>query len=120
MADQFATIDDYIASFPEDVQVVLEEVRQTITSVVPESEETISYQMPTITLNGKHLVYFAAWTRHIALYAIPTLPDDLECEVAPYRTAKDTVRFALAKPIPHGLIERIVGSLVTRRAGSPA
>ena len=108
------------SSAAQDVQVILEEVRQTIRSVVPEAEEAISYQMPTITLNGKYLVYFAAWTRHIALYAIPTLSDDLEREVAPYRTAKDTVKFPLTKAIPYGLIERIVSFLVARRAGSPA
>lgn len=119
MAEQFATIDDYIASFPDDVRVILEKVRRSIRSVVPEAEETMSYQMPTVTVNGKYLVYFAAWKHHIALYAVPTAPEDLERRLAPYREAKDTVKFPLTKPIPYDLIERIVALLVARRTGSP-
>jgi hypothetical protein len=62
MADKFATVDDYISSFPQDVQIVLEEVRRTIHSAVPGAAETISYQIPTITLDGKYLVYAPVFT----------------------------------------------------------
>ena len=69
MAAQFADVDEYIRTFPEDVQIILEKVRQTIRNAVPMAEETISYQMPTISLSGRSLVYFAAWKHHIGLYA---------------------------------------------------
>jgi uncharacterized protein YdhG (YjbR/CyaY superfamily) len=118
VADQFATIDDYISSFPEDVQIILEDVRRTIRNAAPAAHETISYQMPTITLNGKSLVYFAAWKHHIALYPIPAADDAFNQELAPYRAAKGTVRFPLRKPIPYDLIERLVALLVKQRLDS--
>lgn len=115
MADQFATIDGYIGSFPEDVQILLEEVRRTIRNAVPAADETISYQIPTITLNGRHLVHFAAWKHHIGLYPVPTADEAFEQELAPYRAARSTVRFPLRKPMPYDLIERLVALLVTQR-----
>lgn len=115
MAAKFATIDDYISSFPDDLQVILEQIRRTIRDAVPAAGETISYQMPTITLDGTSLVYFAGWKHHIGLYPIPRADDALEQELAPYRATKDTLRLPLSKPIPYDLIERLVAFLVTRR-----
>jgi uncharacterized protein YdhG (YjbR/CyaY superfamily) len=108
MAEKFATVDDYIDSFPLDVQSVLRELRATIENVVPEAEETISYQMPTVMLDGRYLVYFAAWKHHVGLYPIPPADQILERELAPYRASKGTVRFPLGEPIPYGLVERMV------------
>jgi len=110
------TVDDYIGSFPQDVSARLEEVRRTIRAVAPTTAETMSYQMPTVMLDGRYLVYFAAWKNHIALYPIPTMSAALEDEVAPYRGAKNTVRFPLREPIPYDLIGRVVSEVVTRRA----
>jgi uncharacterized protein YdhG (YjbR/CyaY superfamily) len=107
VAERFATIDQYIGSFPEDVQVILEEVRRRIRDVVPEAGETISYRIPTMTLNGRHLVYFAAWKNHISVYPVPAVDESFEQELAPYRAGRGTVRFPLDKPIPYGLIERL-------------
>ena len=64
-------IDEYIAAFPEDVQVMLAELRATIQAAAPAAEEKISYQMPTFALNG-NLVHFAAFKNHIGLYPAPT------------------------------------------------
>jgi uncharacterized protein YdhG (YjbR/CyaY superfamily) len=118
MAAKFASIDDYISSFPEDVQIILEEIRRTVRNAVPTAGETISYQMPTITLNGTSLVHFAAWKHHIGLYPIPTADEALERELAPYRATKDTVRLPLQQPIPYDLVERLVALLVTQRVDS--
>ncbi|MBA3279607.1 MAG: DUF1801 domain-containing protein [Geodermatophilaceae bacterium] len=120
MAAKFATIDDYIASYPDDVQEILEKVRRTIRSAVPEPGETISYAMPTITLDGRPLVYFAAWKHHIGLYPIPRADAATERDLAPYRSTKDTVKLPLDKPIPYDLVKRLAALLVTRREeGSP-
>jgi len=119
VAEQFATIDQYIGSFPEDVQVILQEVRRRIRNVVPEAGETISYQIPTITLSGRYLVYFAGWKHHISVYPVPALDDSFEQELAPYRVGRGTVRFPLNKPIPYGLIERLVALLVQQRNDHP-
>ena len=117
VAEQFATIDQYISSFPEDVQIILEAVRRAIRNVVPAAGETISYRIPTMTLNGRHLVYFAAWKRHISLYPVPAADEAFEQELAPYMAAKGTVRFPLHEPIPYDLIERLVALLVQQRGG---
>ncbi|HEX8821759.1 MAG TPA: DUF1801 domain-containing protein [Archangium sp.] len=112
---RYATIDDYIASFPEDVQAILGKVRQSIRNVLPAADEKIKYGMPALMIDGRHAVYFAAWKRHIGLYPIYRSDDPIEEELAPYRDAKDTVKFPLDKPIPYDLIERIVAVLVKRR-----
>ncbi len=109
------TIDHYIAAQPAEARRPLEEVRAVVRRIVPEAEEKISYQMPTMTLDGRRLVYFAAWKHHLAVYAIPPLGGDLEEEIAPYRAAKDTLRFPLDQPLPIPLIERLVTELTRRR-----
>jgi uncharacterized protein YdhG (YjbR/CyaY superfamily) len=117
---QFATVDEYISSFPEDVQIVLEKVRQTIRSAVPEAAEAISYQIPTITLDGRQLVFFAAWKHHVSLYPVPAGDEAFERELAPYRAAKGTLRFPYRQPVPYDLIERLVALLVEQRMGRGA
>jgi uncharacterized protein YdhG (YjbR/CyaY superfamily) len=115
MAGQLQTIDQYISSFPDDVRVVLEAVRRSIRKVVPAAGETISYRIPAMTLDGRHLVYFAAWKHHISLYPVPAADEALRQELAPYLASKGTVRFPLREPIPYGLIERLVALLVQQR-----
>lgn len=110
---KFNSIDDYVASFPEDVQAVLQNVRGVIHKVMPEADETISYDMPTI-VGGKHRIYFAAWKKHLAIYAVPPLGGGLEDRVGPYRSAKDTVQFPYKQPMPYDLIEEIVKILAEK------
>ncbi len=109
------TIDEYIGACPEDVQRILAQVRRTIRNAAPAAREAISYAMPTLTLNGRDLVSFAAWKRHIGLYPLPAVDDGLAQELAPYRAAKSTVRFPLSEPIPYDLIARLVALHVTQR-----
>jgi uncharacterized protein YdhG (YjbR/CyaY superfamily) len=117
MTSRFGTVDEYLSSFPPEVQVVLEETRETIRDAAPGSEEKISYGIPTFTLGGKTLVYLAGWKQHVGLYPIPRLDGPLEDEVSPYRSGKDTVRFPLREPIPYDLVQEMVQVLVSRRSG---
>ena len=78
MATRFATVDEYIDALPDDVRPLMEGVRRSIHTVVPDIGETISYQMPTFTLDGKPLVHVAAWKKHIGLYPLPAMDDDLD------------------------------------------
>ena len=105
---KFASVDDYISSFPPDVQTILEEVRRTIRRAAPCAAESISYQIPTMTIDGEPLVYFAGWQHHLSIYPAPTGDDEFERRLAPYRSAKSTVKFPLREPIPYDLIERAV------------
>ena len=102
------TIDDYISAFPEDVQEILEKVRQTVREAAPDTEETISYQMPTFRQNGSYVVYFAAFKKHLGLYPTPDGIEAFKDELAVYKNARGSVQFPLDKPIPYDLISRIV------------
>jgi uncharacterized protein YdhG (YjbR/CyaY superfamily) len=111
------TIDEYIASCPEAVRPVLEEIRRRAHAVVPGSGETIRYGMPTITLDRSSLVHFAAWKRHIALYPAPEPSDDpaFEQALAPHRGDRGTLRFPLAEPLPVDLVTDVVRRLAGAR-----
>ena len=105
---QFKTIDEYIKTFPKDVQSILEKMRQTIRKAAPEAVEAISYQMPTLKLNGKNLVHFAAFKNHIGFYPIPLGIEAFRRELSPYKQGKGSVQFPVDKPIPYDLVEKIV------------
>ena len=107
MSRQFKTIDEYIDTFPADVQSILNELRQTIKEAAPEAEETISYQMPTFTLNG-NLVHFAVFKNHIGFYPTPTGIEAFQEELSPYKGAKGSVQFPIDQPLPLPLIRKIV------------
>ena len=101
-------IDEYIAGFPNDVQEILETIRITIRKAAPDAEETISYQIPTFTLKGRYLVYFAAYKKHIGLYPAPLGNAEFKEQLSVYGAGKGTAKFPLDKPIPFGLIRKIV------------
>ena len=104
---QVKTVDDYIHMFPEDVQRILNELRQTIRDAAPEAKETINYQMPTFTLNG-NLVHFAAFKNHIGFYPTPTGIEAFKEDLSVYKGAKGSVQFPIDQPLPLSLIRRIV------------
>jgi uncharacterized protein YdhG (YjbR/CyaY superfamily) len=101
------TIDAYIKTFPKDVQGILERMRQTIRKAAPDVVESISYQIPTFKLNGKGLVYFAAFKSHIGFYPIPSGVEAFKKELSPYKQGKGSVQFPLDEPIPYDLVKSI-------------
>lgn len=101
-------IDEYIARFPENVGAILRKVRSTIATAAPAAAETISYQMPTFTLNGRHLIHFGAYKKHIGLYPVATTHPELEEALRPYAAGKGSARFPLNEPLPYGLITKVV------------
>ena len=102
-----STIDEYIATFPADIQKKLEDMRATIKAAAPQATEKISYQMPTFFLNG-NLVHFAAFKGHIGFYPAPRGIEQFKDELANYKGAKGSVQFPLNKPLPLELVSRIV------------
>jgi uncharacterized protein YdhG (YjbR/CyaY superfamily) len=103
----FSSIDEYITGFPEEVQVKLQELRAVIKKAAPESEEKISYQMPTFFQKG-NLVHFAAYKNHIGFYPAPRGIEAFKQELSAYEGSKGAVRFPIDKPLPLDLIGRIV------------
>jgi uncharacterized protein YdhG (YjbR/CyaY superfamily) len=104
------SIDAYIASFPPEVQTRLEEIRAAIAAAAPDASETISYGIPTFTLSGTYLLYFAGWKKHLSVYPIPLGDPALTEAVAPWRAAKGTVKFPLSEPTPLPLIPLLVAA----------
>src|SRR5258706_12852584 len=99
----FTTIDEYIAMFPEDVQKILQQVRETIHAAAPDATEKISYQMPTFFLKG-NLVHFAAFKNHIGFFPAQQGIDAFKEELSKFKGSKGGVQFPLDKPLPLGLI----------------
>ena len=104
------SIDEYIAAAPPDVRAILKKIRGTIKKAAPAAEEKISYQIPTFALEG-NLVHFAAFKKHIGFYP-PVRDKKLKAEVSAYAGEKGNLRFPLDKPIPYGLIGRLVKARV--------
>ena len=100
--------DEYIAGFPKTTQKVLKQIRVTIKKAAPQAEETISYGIPTFTLNDRYLIYFAGFKNHISLYPAPRGNETFKKELSGYKGGKGTVQFPLDKPMPLNLITRIV------------
>lgn len=103
----FTSIDEYIATFPEDIQKILQDIRAAVHVAAPDATEKISYQMPTFYLNG-NLVHFAAFKHHIGFYPTPNGIASFERELSKYPRAKGSVQFPLNQPMPLKLIARIV------------
>lgn len=104
----FSSIDEYIGTFPENVQKIMEQLRTTIRRAAPKAGEKISYNMPTFTLNGSYLVYFAGWKNHIAFYGAPKGNPKFKEDLSPYESGAGTLQFPYDKPLPYDLITRIV------------
>jgi uncharacterized protein YdhG (YjbR/CyaY superfamily) len=109
------TIDEYISTFPVNIQAILEKMRQAIQKAAPEAVETMSYSIPTFDLNGKHLVFFAGWKHHISLYPIPAGDEAFQQQIAHYKRVKSTLQFPLDKPIPYDLVEKTVTLLIMEK-----
>jgi uncharacterized protein YdhG (YjbR/CyaY superfamily) len=105
---ELKTMDEYIASFPKDVRIILDKIRREIRRAAPQAEEGISYGIPAFKLAGKDLVYFAGWKNHIGFYPIPSGANAFKTELARYKQGKGSVQFPLVEPIPYDLIRRIV------------
>ena len=100
-------IDDYISGSPEAVRGVLERVRATIRKAAPAATETIKYGIPTFVL-GENLVHFATFKRHIGFYPTPSAIAAFRDQLSAYKSAKGSVQFPLASPMPLKLIDQIV------------
>ena len=102
------TIDEYVRTFPPEVQENLQKLRKLIHEIVPEAKEAIAYGIPTFTLDGENLVHFAGFEHHIGFYPTPSGIEAFREELSPYKHAKGSVQFPLDKPLPYDLVRRIV------------
>lgn len=101
-------VDEYIKSFPAEVQERLTAIRNIIHELAPQATERICMGMPTYDLNGKWLVHFAGFKKHIGFYPQPEGITAFKEKLSGYKTSKGTVQFPLNKPLPIDLIREIV------------
>lgn len=106
-AQNYTTIDEYIAMFPEDVKEKLREIRGVVRETAPEATEKISYRIPTFYQNG-NLVHFAAFKGHISFFPTSSGVTAFKKELKPYKTARGTIQFSLNEPLPLAIIKKIV------------
>ena len=104
----YQSIDEYIAACPPESQAYLRQIRKLIRTLVPDAKEKISYQMAAFERNGKNLIHFAGWKKHVSLYPVPAGSEAFERQIAKYVDGKGTVKFLLDEPLPIKLIERVV------------
>lgn len=100
-------VDEYLKKVNIEAKTTFKKIRQTIKSIVPEAEETISYQMPAFKLNGI-VIWFAASRDHCSVYVYPRVLKNFKEEIKPYRTSKSTLKFPIDKPLPVQLIKKII------------
>jgi uncharacterized protein YdhG (YjbR/CyaY superfamily) len=104
----FKSVDEYLATLPTEVQVVLQRVRSVIRKALPAAAEVISYQIPAYKLQGTAVLYFAGWKQHYSLYpATDRVVSEFKTELAPYKVNKGTIRFPLSEAVPAKLIASI-------------
>jgi uncharacterized protein YdhG (YjbR/CyaY superfamily) len=109
----FASVEDYISTFPKETQVILKKVRKTIKEAAPEASQKISYNIPTFFLSG-NLIHFAGFKNHIGLYPGPAAVKQFAKKLAKYKTAKGSIQFPLISPIPYDLIKEITAFCVSK------
>lgn len=113
-------VDEYIASFPKEVQSRLKQVRAEIKSLAPQAEEGISYGMPSYKLNKKPLVYFAGYANHVGFYATPSGHEEFAKELSKYKQGKGSVQLPNDEPLPLKLIGKMVAFRVKENSQKAA
>jgi uncharacterized protein YdhG (YjbR/CyaY superfamily) len=101
-----ASVDEYIASFPEETRAELIKIRALIRQTLPEAEERISYGIPGYYQNGQ-VIFFAGYARHISVYPVPDSVEEFKEDMDKYQKGKGTFQFPLGQPIPYDLIRRM-------------
>jgi len=108
-----ATVDDYLAAAPVDRRAALQKLRATIKAAAPKATERVSYGIVGYKLGAKPLVGFGYWKAHVALYgSVSRLMKEHAAELTPYVHSKGTIQFPMDKPIPYGLVAKIVRARV--------
>ena len=116
MPTRFETVDAYIEAQPAQSRAMLNALRGAVRSAAPSAVESIRYDIPSYTLDGRPMISFGAWKHHIGLYPVHTLDESLERDVTPLRAAKSTVRLPLREPFPAELVRRVMEAVVERTA----
>src|SRR5215211_9168742 len=114
MAPRFDDVDDYVRSLAPDAREALTAARAAVHAAVPGAGETISYQMPTFTVDGAPFLHVGAWRRHLGVYPAPTFGGALDDQLAPYRASKGSLQFTYRAGVPYDLIGQVAAATAER------
>ena len=104
-----AQVASYIAALPPDARKAMKQVRAAIRAAAPRAEEAFSYRIPGFRIDGKPLVWYAAFKNHYSVYPIgAAIRRSLAKDVEGYETSKGTIRFPLEERVPLSLIKKLV------------
>jgi len=104
-----AEIATYLAAVPPGARRALQKLRADVRAAAPDAVDGFSYRMPLFRLDGRALVWCAAFKAHTSMYPItPSLLKTHGIDVTGYETSKGTIRFPLDAPIPSALVKRLV------------
>jgi uncharacterized protein YdhG (YjbR/CyaY superfamily) len=115
MAPTVTSIDEYISTFPEATQEILQELRRRVLIALPDAEERINYQIPTFALDGQYVIYIAGWKNHVSIYPIPEGDEALDADIAPYLSGQGTIKLPLGKAVPWDVVDRAIAAQVAAR-----
>lgn len=119
---ELTSVEDYLATLPEERRAAVEELRRTVNAAAPEATETIAYQMPALrSQDGTFLLSYGAYKNHYSLFpASEVVVAALGDELTPYLAGRGTIRFPASRPIPTAMVAKIVKVRVAERAGRHA
>jgi uncharacterized protein YdhG (YjbR/CyaY superfamily) len=113
MGEKPSTVAEYLATLTDAQRAGLDTLRGAVREVAPEAEEGISYAIPVFRLRGRPLVWLAAWKQHFSLYPLSAaMLRDHAAEIDGYETSKGTIRFPASRPLPVGLVKKLVAARV--------
>jgi uncharacterized protein YdhG (YjbR/CyaY superfamily) len=111
-----ASVSDYIARCPPKARKALRQLRRAIRAAAPGMTERISYRIPTFDLDGRYLLYIAAFEAHVSVYPVTAgMVGKHGSAIARYRAGKGTLRFPLDEPIPAALVTKLAKVRVQER-----
>ncbi len=105
---KYTTTSEYIKDIPPQAQARVDDIRAILGKLLPDAEEVISYNMPAYKQYGKVIVYYAAYKAHLGFYPTNTPITEFAAALTKYKTSKGAIQFPLDKPLPKGLIKKIV------------
>ena len=108
MKQAIESVDQYLLQFPEGIQERMRALREHILSQYPDAVEGISYSMPAYKLNKKPLVYFAAYEKHIGVYATPGAQAKMSAALKGYKQGKGSIQFPNDQEFPLELIQQVI------------